>query len=137
MDTEKKVGEALCFFCQEFGVLERPTMDGVPYQVGKNSAFMKEVQKQGIDFQVIEPECHNQNPAEGIIQEIRRKWVRVMFCKKVPKDLWDYGMQWVFEIQQRTHMSTHQMDGGVPLEKITGETEEILDYLDLRFYDRV
>ena len=29
------------------------------------------------------------------------------------------------------------MDGGVPLEKITGETEDIQDYLDFGFYDRV
>ena len=42
-------------------------MDGSQDQVGRKSAFMKEVRKQGIDFQVIEPEQHNQNPAEGII----------------------------------------------------------------------
>ena len=29
------------------------------------------------------------------------------------------------------------MDGGVPLENITGETEDISDYLDFGFYDRV
>ena len=34
MDTKKKVGEALCVFCQEFGVPERLTMDGAPDQVG-------------------------------------------------------------------------------------------------------
>ena len=73
MDTKKKVGEALRVFCQEFGVPERLTMDGAPDQVGQNSSFMKEVQKQGIDFQVIEPERHNQNPAEGIVREIRSK----------------------------------------------------------------
>ena len=48
-------------------------MDVAPYQVGRNPAFMKEVQKQGINFQVIEPERHNQNPAEGIIRDIRNK----------------------------------------------------------------
>ena len=29
------------------------------------------------------------------------------------------------------------MDGGVPLENITGETEDIYDYLDFGFYNRV
>ena len=67
MDTKKKVGEALRVFCKEFGVPERLTMDGASDQVGQKSAFMKEVRKQGIDFQVIEPERHNQYPAEGII----------------------------------------------------------------------
>ena len=112
-------------------------MDGASYQVVRKSAFMKEVRKQGIDFQVIEPERHNQNPAEGIIQEIRRKWFRVMFHKKVPKEFLDYGMKWVCEIHQRTHMRKHKMDGGMHLEKITGKTEEISDYLDFGFYDRV
>ena len=60
-----------------------------------------------------------------------------MFHKKVPNAFWDYGMRWVCEIQQRTHMRTHGMDDGVPLENITGETEEISDYLDFGFYDRV
>ena len=61
-------------------------MYGAPDQVGQNSEFMKEVQKQGIDFQVIETEQHNQNPAEGIIRDIRRKWFRILFRKKVPKE---------------------------------------------------
>ena len=61
-------------------------MDGAPDQVGQNSSFMKEVRKQGIDFQVIKPEFHSQNHAAGIIREIRRKWFRVMFRKKVPKE---------------------------------------------------
>ena len=43
-------------------------MDGASDQVGWNSEFIKEVQKQGFDFKVIEPERHNQNPKEGIIQ---------------------------------------------------------------------
>ena len=60
-----------------------------------------------------------------------------MFSKKVPKEFWDYGMRWICEIQQRTQMRTHRMDGGVTLENITGETEEISDYLDFGFYDRV
>ena len=46
-------------------------------------------------------------------------------------------MRWVCEIQQRTHMTTHRMDGGVPLENITVETEDISDYLDFGFYDQV
>ena len=60
-----------------------------------------------------------------------------MFCKKVPKEFWDYSMRWVCEIQKCTHMRTHQIDGGVPLEKITSETEDISDYLDFGFYDQV
>ena len=57
--------------------------------------------------------------------------------KEIAKRVWDYGMQWVCDIQQRTHIRTHRMDGGVPLENLTGETEDISDYLDLRFYYQI
>ena len=95
-------------------------MDGTREQIGSNSEFMHQIRKNGIDFQVIEPEWHNQNPAEGVIIEIRRKWFRVMFCKKVQKKFWDYGMQWVSEIQQRTHLRSNRIDSGIPLEELAG-----------------
>ena len=98
---------------------------------------MDQIRKNGIDFHVIEPERHNQNPAEGVIREIRRKWFRVMFYKKVPKKFWDYGMRWVCEIQQRTHLQSNIIDGGIPFENLSGKTQEILEYLDFGFYDRV
>ena len=64
---KEKIGEALHFFCQEFGVPERLTMYGAPDQVGQISSFMNEVQKRGIYLQVIEHKRHNQNPSKGII----------------------------------------------------------------------
>ena len=74
MDRKGKVGEALRVFCQEFGVTERLTMDDAKEQIGSNSEFMHQIRKNGINFHVIEPERHNQNPAEGVIREILRKW---------------------------------------------------------------
>ena len=100
MDRKGKAGEALRVFCQEFGVPERLTMDDVKEQIGSNSEFMHQIRKNGINFHVIDPKCHNKNPADGVIRDIRRKWFRVMFRKEVPKKFWDYGMRWVREIQQ-------------------------------------
>ena len=60
-----------------------------------------------------------------------------MFRKKVPKKFWDYGMRWVCEIQQRTHLLSNRIDGRIPLEKLTGEIQDISEYLDFGFYDRV
>ena len=73
MDRKRKAGEALHIFFQEFSVSERLTLDGTKEQIGSNSEFMHQIRKNGIDFHVIEPERHNQNPAEGIIREIFRK----------------------------------------------------------------
>ena len=98
---------------------------------------MHQIQKNSINFHVIDPERHTQNPSEGVIREIRRKWFRVMFRKKVLKKFWDYGMQWVCETQQWTHLRSNRIDGGITLEKLTGETQDILEYLDFGFYDQV
>ena len=98
---------------------------------------MHQIRKNGIEFHVIEPERHNKNPAESVIREIHWKWFRVMFRKKVPNKFWDYGMRWVCEIQQRTHLRSNRIDGGIPLEKLTGETQDISEYLAFGFYDRV
>ena len=108
-------------------------MDGAKEIIGSNSELMHQIWKNDIEFHVIEPEWHNQNTAEGVIREIRRKWFRFMFRKKVPKKFWDYGMQWVCEIQQRTHLRSNRIDGGIPLKKLTGETQYILEYLDFGF----
>jgi hypothetical protein len=31
-----------------------------------------------------------ESPAEGVVRELRKKWYRIMFRKKVPKMFWDY-----------------------------------------------
>ena len=36
-----------------------------------------------------------------------------------------------------THSSAGGMHGGIPLEKVTGETPDISEYLDFGFYDMV
>ena len=103
MNSKSKAGDALKLFCQEFGVPEKLTFDGSKEQGEKGTTFMKEVRKQGIDYHISEPSLHNQNPVEAVIGEIRRKWYRTMVRKRVPRQLWDYGVTWVAEIMSITH----------------------------------
>jgi hypothetical protein len=79
----------------------------------------------------------NQSPAEGVVREIRRRWYRVMFRRNVPKIFWDYGLRWVCETISRTHTRSQTIDGGIPLEKVTGENVGTSNYLDFGFYDHV
>ena len=67
----------------------------------------------------------NQSPAEGAVREIK-KWYRLLFKKRVP----DYGMCWVCEIQQHFLLRNHRIYGGVPLQKVTGQTPNISKYLE-------
>jgi len=75
MDTKSKAGDALRTFCQEFDVPDRLTCDGSKEQTGKKTEFMQQVRKNDIDLRVIEPERHKQNPCEGVIRGVRRKWL--------------------------------------------------------------
>ena len=124
-------------FCNEFGVPDHLILDGSLEQTGKRTEFMKQVRKHDIQVHLIEPERHNQSYAEGVVREIRRCWYRVMFKKRVPRRLWDYGFRWVCEVMQHAHVRSHRIDGGVPLEITLGETVDISEYLDFGFYDRV
>ena len=60
--------------CKEFSIPENPKFDCFKEQDCKGATFMKEVHRQGINYITSEPEIHNQNPFEGIIREVRRKW---------------------------------------------------------------
>ena len=137
MDSKGKAGDALRLFCQEFGVPASLTFDGSQEQNGKNTQFMKQIRTHDINYHVSEPDQHNQNPVEGVIRELRRKWYRIMIRNRVPKELWDYGLRWVSETMSLTHSSAGSLNGQIPLTQVTGETADISEYLDFGFYDEI
>ena len=137
MYSKAKAGDALRTFCQEFGVPERLTMDGGGEQAGRKTEFMKQVMQNRVQVHLSEPALHNQNPAEGVIREVRKRWYCVMFKKQVPWQLWDYGMRWVCDTMQCTCLQGNRIDGGILLQLVTGETVDISEYLDFGFYHHV
>ena len=55
-----------------------------------------------------------------------------------PRQLWDYGLQWVAETVALTYSSAGSMDGNIPLQQVTGYTpDHISEYLDFGIYDPV
>ena len=130
MDSKRKAGDALRLFCQEFGVPEKLIFDGSKEQTKKGTEFIKQIRSHNIDYHVCEPGSPNQNPAEGVIREKRRKWYRVMVRNRVPQEFWDYGMKWVTETSNLSFSSAGSLQGGIPLTEVTGETPDISEYLD-------
>jgi hypothetical protein len=136
MDSKRKAGDALRLFCQEFGVPERLTFDGSKEQTCKGTMFMKQVRTHDIDHHIAEPDHHNQNPVEGCIRELRRRWYRIMIRQQVPEQFWDYGLRWVSETSSMTYTSAgkvvvrnkYRHDGACPfcLHPLE-DTEHILD----------
>ena len=60
-----------------------------------------------------------------------------MTKKKVPVQLWDYGLVWIAETANITANSSRYANGRTPLEIITGIMPDISEYLDFSFYDWV
>ena len=98
---------------------------------------MKTVRHYNIDYQISEPDFHNQNPAEGVIRILRKKWFRTMMRTKCPKQLWDYGITSCLEVMSLTQSTAGSINGVIPLEQVTGETPGISEYLNFGFYDKV
>ena len=72
--------------------------------------------------------------AETEIREIKTKWKTWMRSNQVPARLWDYGLVYIAEIQSILARGVDKRPG---LEKLTGETIDISEWLDFDFYDRV
>ena len=59
-----------------------------------------------------------------------------MVRKRVPKVLWDYGMQWVSSIMSMTFTTTGNLND-IPLSQVLGASIDISEYLDFGFYDHI
>ena len=122
-----------------YGTPEMLTSDGAAKQTGPKTEFVKNARKHGIDHHISESLRPQQNRAESVIREVKRKWYRRRMTKrKVPKRLWDYGIvSWVCEIMSLTANSAFNLEGRTPLEQLTGEMPDISEYVDFIFYNWV
>ena len=87
--------ETLDDFVHDFGAPEHLTFGGFQYQVGNNTKFFSNLLKYNIDHRVSAPRRPNENPAEGTIREIKRRFYRVMQLMKAPKHVWGYLLVWI------------------------------------------
>jgi hypothetical protein len=111
--------------------------DGGAEQVGKHTQFQAKLRKYNIKSKRSERERPNQNPAEGVIREIRKKWYRQIFRTNCPRRLWNYGIPYVCAIMRMTASYAGRLQGRTPMEALTGETPDISEYLDFGYYDLV
>lgn len=134
---KSNAGDALNSFVRDYGVPHTLRYDGSKEQVSPGTKFQKIIRKYDIRGKVGEPHRPNQNPAEGVIRELRKKWYRTMFKTNCPKRLWCFGLIYEAKILQRTASYAGDLQGRTPIEKILGETPDISEYMDFGFYDWV
>ena len=71
MEQKSMAGKALQRFIRDFGVPEQLTSDGASKQTGPKTDFMQNVQ-----HHISEPHRPQQNRAESVIREVKRRWFR-------------------------------------------------------------
>ena len=98
---------------------------------------MHQIKSHKTDHHFSEPNINNQALVETVIRKLRRRWFRTMIRKRIPPTLWYYGMTWVFEIMSRTYSAAEKLTGSITNQKVSGETEDISEYLDFGVYDQV
>ena len=129
--------EALKRFIIEYGAPEEMITDGSPEQTGKNAKFQNTLRKYKIRSSVTNRYRPNQNPAESVIRELRKKWYRAIFRTNCPKTLWNFGLPHFAKLMQLTASHAAGLEGRTPLGSLTGETPDISQYLDFGWYDWV
>jgi hypothetical protein len=127
--------EPIDWFIQDYGAPETLLSNGAPEQVDRNSKFQAKLHNYGIKHKTTETERLNQNPAEGTIREVHKRWYRQMFRTNCPRRLWSYGLPHVCTLMRLTTSYVGRLQWRTPLEAITGETPDISEYLDFGFYD--
>ena len=60
-----------------------------------------------------------------------------MLRKRVPRKIWDYGVQWNTQFMQRTSTQAYGLRVTFPFRDMTSETPDISEYLVFGFYDYV
>ena len=76
--SKSQAHEPLDTFVRDYGAMDLLISDGAAEQVGKHTKFQAILRKYNITHKASERERSNQNPAEGVIREIRRKWYRLL-----------------------------------------------------------
>jgi hypothetical protein len=111
--------------------------DNLAKQCGPHAEFQKKMQKYQIQHKRSEKDRPNQNPAEGVIREVRKKWCRTMFKTNCPKRLWTHGVPYVCALMRMTTSHAGRLQCRTPIKAVLGEMPDMLEHLDFGFYDWV
>ena len=134
MNSKSHAGEALQSLAEDVGIPGEIVVDGAAEQVGPKSTFMKTVNYLRTKVKQTKPYSPWQNQAESAIRELKKRWKHRMATKNIPRRLWDYGLVYESEVMSRTARGEDKRTG---IERITGDTPDISEWLDFDFYDPV
>jgi hypothetical protein len=130
------IAAALTEFIDDVGIPDTLVCDLASEQTGKHAEVMKIIRRMNIKTRMAEKGrgITQNHRAEAEIREVKTKWKARMRSSQVPPRLWDYGLVYIAEIQSLLARGVDQRPG---IERVTGNTVDILEWLDFDFFDRV
>ena len=135
LTSKADVGQSLAKFIDEVGVPDGLTADLAGEQTGPKTQFTKLARFHRIDLKWAEKGTSKQNHrAEREIGVLKQRWHRRMVDCRVPPRLWDYGLAHESGILSRVARGQDNRSG---LERLTGDTPDISEWLDFSFFDLV
>jgi hypothetical protein len=133
MRSKSEAGDALHKHCRDIGVPNRLHMDNAPEMTGRDSDFGMTCKNNKISTTTIEPKSPWQNKCENIIGVIKKRAKGRRIRRRIPQCVWDFGIVWECEIYSRTA----NKEGRTGIERVTGDTADISDWIEFEFYDLV
>ena len=135
MTSKAHAGQALADFIDQVGVPDKLTADLAGEQTGGNTLFQKLSRYHRIGMHWAEKGTGKQNhKAEREIGLLKQRWRQRMQDRKIPTRLWDYGL--VYEAGLLSRVARGH-DGRSGIERLTGETPDISEWIDFEFFDMV
>lgn len=131
MKLKSEAGDAMNVMTRDIGVPREVFSDNAFEEIGSNTEFQKCLNRCIIDYRRTEPFSPWKNIAENIIGIIKQKTKRRRINRNIPKRLWDFGMVLEAEIYSRTSGK----DGRTSMDRLTGDTNDISEWIEFEFYD--
>ena len=99
--------------------------------------FRRKATRAGAHIHPIEAYTPNANIAEDGIRELKRAYRRSMRATNTPACLWDLCLVHTSLIRQHTVSSIRELDGEVPITRLTGDTGDISHFCEFEWYEFV
>ena len=133
MKSEKHAAQGLKEFVHRIGIPAQVHTDNA--KVETLSEWKDFIAAHWIKATVTEPYTANQNKCEHEFGAVRIHARIVMEQTKCPEQLWDYVIQYVCYVRNRT--ARKALDYRTPIEVLTGDTPDISELFDFEFYEPV
>ena len=130
MRDQKDALDSLLAFVHDVGAPTELILDHAAMLIGPQCEYAKQARFLNIKQSSCEPHTQRQNCLEDETRLLKRRWKNRMATNNTLLQAWDFALVYESEILSMIARGDDLIPG---LEKITGETVDITEYLDFAF----